>query len=58
MFRFSVGLQDIVFENNTGGLSLDPKELSFFGVISSEKAMGNYNHKYVYRFWFRGLLEQ
>ena len=40
---FSVGLQDIVFENNTGGLSLDPKELSFFGVISSEKAMGNYN---------------
>ena len=40
---FSVGLQDIVFENNTGGLSLDPKELSFFGIISSEKAMGNYN---------------
>jgi len=39
----SVGLQDIVFENNTGGLSLDPKELSFFGIISSEKAMGNYN---------------
>ena len=40
---FSVGLQDIVFENNTGGLSLDPKELSFFGIISSEKAMGDYN---------------
>ena len=40
---FSVGLQDIVFENNTGGFSLDPKELSFFGIVSSEKALGDYN---------------
>jgi len=40
---FSVGLQDIVFENNTDGFSLDTKELSFFGIISSQKAVGNYN---------------
>ena len=40
---FSVGLQDIVFENNTSGFSLDTKELSFFGIISSQKAVGNYN---------------
>ena len=40
---FSVGLQDIVFENNSGGLNLDPQELSFFGIVSSQKAMGNYN---------------
>jgi|TARA_B110000438_G_scaffold69764_1_gene70042 hypothetical protein len=40
---FAVGLQDIVFENNTGGFRLDTKELSFFGIVSSEKAMGNYN---------------
>ncbi len=40
---FTVGLQDIVFENNTTGLSLDPKELSFFGIVSSQKQMGQYN---------------
>jgi len=41
---FSIGLQDIVFENSAGGgFNLDPKELSFFGVISSQKAVGNYN---------------
>jgi len=40
---FTVGLQDIVFENNTKGLSLDPKELSFFGIVSSQKQMGQYN---------------
>ena len=40
---FSVGLQDIVFENSTGGLNLDPKELSFFGIVSSQKAMGKYS---------------
>ncbi len=40
---FSVGLQDIVFENKgTGGLNLNPKELSFFGVVSSEKKVGQY----------------
>jgi len=39
----SLGLQDIVFQNNqTTGLSLDPKELSFFAVISSEKSLGTY----------------
>ena len=40
---FSVGLQDIVFENNTEGLNLDPKELSFFGIVSSQKDMGSYS---------------
>ena len=34
---FSLGLQDIVFENKTSGLNLAPNELSFFGVISSEQ---------------------
>jgi len=43
----SVGLQDIVFENEesnggSGGLSLNPDELSFFAVISSEKDLGEY----------------
>ncbi|MBN4080761.1 hypothetical protein JYT44_00210 [Caldithrix abyssi] len=40
---FTVGLQDIVFENKTSGLNLDPKELSFFGIVSSQKALGQYN---------------
>ncbi len=41
---FSVGLQDIVFENaGTSGLRLDPKELSFFGVVNSEKKLGQYD---------------
>ena len=43
----SVGLQDIVFQNaesNGGnGLRLNPEELSFFAVISSEKALGKYH---------------
>ena len=40
---FTVGLQDIVFENSAEGFNLDPKELSFFGVVSSQKEMGQYN---------------
>ncbi len=41
---FSVGLQDIVFENaGSSGLNLDPKELSFFGVVSSEKKIKQYD---------------
>ena len=40
---FTVGLQDIVFENKTKGLNLDPKELSFFGIVSSQKQIGQYN---------------
>ena len=40
---FTVGLQDIVFENSTKGFNLDPKELSFFGIVSSQKEMGQYN---------------
>ncbi len=40
----SVGLQDIVFENTADeGLSLDPKELSFFVVVGSKKPLGNYS---------------
>ena len=40
---FTVGLQDIVFENSTSGFNLDPKELSFFGIVSSQKQIGQYN---------------
>ena len=40
---FTVGLQDIVFQNSTKGFNLDPKELSFFGIVSSQKEMGQYN---------------
>ena len=39
---FSLGLQDIVFENKTSGLNLDPNELSFFGVISSEQMIRDF----------------
>ena len=41
---FSVGLQDIVFQNKTGGgLQLDPKDFSFFGIVSSQQKVGDYN---------------
>ena len=30
---FSIGIHDIVFENAESGVSLDPKQLSFFGVL-------------------------
>ena len=39
---FSLGLQDIVFQNKTNGLNLDPNELSFFGVISSEQMIRDF----------------
>ena len=39
---FSLGVQDIVFENKTSGLNLDPNELSFFGVISSEQMIRDF----------------
>jgi hypothetical protein len=42
----SLGLQDIVFQNaesGEGGLSLDPEQLSFFVVVSSEKDLGKYH---------------
>jgi len=40
---FSVGIQDIVFQNDgSDGLSLDPQELSLFGVVSSEKTISEY----------------
>lgn len=39
----SIGLQDIVFENKKDqGLSLDPKQLSFFVVVGSKKPLGSY----------------
>ncbi|MFQ6675247.1 MAG: tetratricopeptide repeat protein [Fidelibacterota bacterium] len=40
---FSLGVQDVVFENAEDGLSLDPRQLSFFGIIGSEKGFGDYN---------------
>ncbi|MFQ6673304.1 MAG: tetratricopeptide repeat protein [Fidelibacterota bacterium] len=40
---FSIGAHDIVFENADEGLSLDPKQLSFFGVIGSEKSFSDYD---------------
>ena len=43
----SMGLQDIVFQNaessGGSGLSLDPEQLSFFVVVSSEKDLGKYH---------------
>ena len=41
----SIGLQDIVFKNSESesGLSLSPKLLSFFAVVSSAKSLGSYN---------------
>ena len=41
----SIGLQDIVFKNSESesGLSLSPKQLSFFAVVSSAKTLGSYN---------------
>ncbi|MBT6000339.1 MAG: hypothetical protein HOG68_04855 [Candidatus Marinimicrobia bacterium] len=40
---FSIGMHDVVFENqDKGGLALDPDQLSFFGVVSSEKQLGTY----------------
>ena len=42
---FSVGLQDIVFQNSTAsGLQLDPKDFSFFGIVSSQQAAVSYTH--------------
>ncbi len=39
----TTGLQDIIFQNvEDSGLQLDPDQLSFFGVISSEKNLGSY----------------
>ena len=41
---FSVGLQDIDFQNKTaGGLQLDHKDFSFFGIVSSQQNVGDYN---------------
>ena len=40
---FSLGLQDIIFENKNAGLNLDPAQLSFFGIVSSESQMSDYN---------------
>jgi len=39
---FSLGVHDIVFENDPDGLSLDPKQLSFFGAVGSQKQLGEY----------------
>ena len=45
----SIGLQDIVFQSaessGGSGLSLDPEQLSFFAVVSSEKNLGKYKLK-------------
>ena len=40
---FTIGVHDVVFENDPNdGLNLDPKMLSFFGVIGSDKSFGDY----------------
>ena len=39
---FSLGVQDIIFENKKAGLNLDPAQLSFFGIVSSESEISNY----------------
>ena len=40
----SIGLHDIIFENDTkDGLRLDPKQLSFFAAVGSEKEFGEYS---------------
>ncbi len=40
----SIGLHDIIFENDTkDGLRLDPKQLSFFAAVGSEKEFGQYS---------------
>ncbi len=43
----SIGLQDIVFQDaeasGGSGLSLDPDQLSFFAVVTSEKDLGDFN---------------
>ena len=39
----SIGLHDIIFENDASeGLRLDPKQLSFFAAVGSEKEFGPY----------------
>ena len=39
----SIGLHDIIFENDASeGLRLDPKQLSFFAAVGSEKEFGSY----------------
>ena len=40
----SIGLHDIIFENDAkDGLRLDPKQLSFFATVGSEKEFGQYH---------------
>ena len=40
----SIGLHDIIFENDAkDGLRLDPKQLSFFATVGSEKSFGQYH---------------
>ena len=40
----SIGLHDIIFENDAkDGLRLDPKQLSFFATVGSQKGFGQYH---------------
>ena len=40
---FTVGVHDVVFEDADDGLSLNPKRISFFGILGSEKFFGEYS---------------
>ncbi len=39
---FSMGMQDFVLRQANGGLSVNPDQLSFLGVIASEQPVGRY----------------
>ena len=49
---FSLGLQDIIFENNKAGLNLDPAELSFFAIVSRESEINTYTFNTIIQFSF------
>ncbi|MFQ6607130.1 MAG: tetratricopeptide repeat protein [Fidelibacterota bacterium] len=55
---FSIGIHDIVFENADTGVSLDPKQLSFFGVLGSQKPLGDYSLRTYMGFGTGGFAQQ
>ena len=55
---FSIGIHDIVFENAESGVSLDPKQLSFFGVLGSQKPLGDYELSTYMGFGTGGFAQQ
>jgi len=55
---FSIGVHDIVFENAKTGLSLDPKQLSVFGILGSQKSLGDYELSTYMGFGTGGFAQQ